>query len=84
MKHRAEMPDLTFHGLNYCDRCGEPLIPSEALCGMCRNCRAIIPPTPTRASRASAGEWAAEPVETTGLTMIPRGHSSSSTHPKTL
>jgi hypothetical protein len=50
MKLEAEMPELTFHGLHYCDLCGEPLAPGETLCGMCRACR-VTPRPRERAAR---------------------------------
>ena len=46
MKQQAAMPELTFHGLDYCDLCGEPLAPGETLAGLCRTCRAT--PAPRR------------------------------------
>ncbi len=29
---------LTYRGIDVCDRCGAPLMPGEALAGLCRKC----------------------------------------------
>jgi hypothetical protein len=50
MTPHVEVPELTFHGLHYCDLCGEPLIPGETLCGLCRACR-TAPPSRDRTPR---------------------------------
>jgi len=51
MKAQVEMPEPTFHGLHYCDLCGEPLIPGETLCGLCRACRTTPRPRAPRESQ---------------------------------
>lgn len=38
-KHRprgSTRPGLTYRGIDFCDRCGAPLTPSEALAGVCQ------------------------------------------------
>ena len=62
MKPQVEMPELIFHGLDYCDLCGEPLAPGETLCGMCRACRAIplprqLAPREPRRKHARQDRW---------------------------